>query len=219
MTKEAIRMVTPTATCQWAHIVKPDTQFDPEGKFKIELIFEISNATHLTFLKQLRDIHDKNKDAMRSQKKPCEKEPWIQYTDTETQKKDKDKYVVRFKSSYHPFLADARGNKWPKDTLVGNGSKVKVAFSPNAYSTGSNSGTNLYLNGVQIIDLVPYKEASFEDLGFQQEEGFDVAAHYSDAGTESPFADKGPEDPFSQQQNQGCNDKPEYKVDEDEIPF
>jgi len=223
MSKKKERIVTPTAPCKWAHIVEADKQFNPEGDFKIDLIFEIADATHLTFLKQLRAMHQKNKDDMMASKKPCEHEPWSKYKDEDGKETDK-KYVVKFKTTYKPLLVDARGNKWPEDTLVGNGSNVKVCFSPNAYFTGSNSGTNLYLNGVQIIDLVPYKEESFEDLGFVKEDGFDITAHYSDQGTENPFADKGPDDPFSQQQKQGCNDaapKDRAKIDpaEDEIPF
>jgi len=52
-----------------------------------------------------------------------------------------------------PKVVDADKNPFPGDTLIGNGSKVKVYVS--VYDTKMGKGTRL--EGMQVVDLVEYE--------------------------------------------------------------
>lgn len=57
-----------------------------------------------------------------------------------------------------PKVVDADKNPFPDDTLIGNGSKVKVYVS--VYDTKMGKGTRL--EGMQVLDLVEY-ESDYEE--------------------------------------------------------
>ena len=61
-----------------------------------------------------------------------------------------------------PQLVD--GAKNPLDKRVGNGSKVKVMYKPYEWNFKGKKGMGLYLQAVQVIDLVQYtpREDFFE---------------------------------------------------------
>ena len=70
--------------------------------------------------------------------------------------------------------------------LIGNGSKVRVAYTENVYEP-FGGGINLYLNAVQVIELVEYQNKSAQAYGFDVEESvsaFDIAGVEKD---EVPF--------------------------------
>lgn len=53
-----------------------------------------------------------------------------------------------------PSVTDVDGNEI--SDLVGNGSKAKVSFTVAPWKFGSRSGKSAFLNGLTVIDLVPY---------------------------------------------------------------
>lgn len=77
---------------------------------------------------------------------------------------------------------DAKGK--PVDVTIGNGSVVRVAFQIVPYwKSSTNNGLSLYLDAVQIIELVEYKGGgNAAAYGFGEEEGFV-------GGEETPFDD------------------------------
>jgi hypothetical protein len=71
-----------------------------------------------------------------------------------------------FKTSerFKPKLFDDEGH--PIDVMVGNGSKVRVNYTPAAYE-GLGGGITLYLNAVQVVELVEYVSGGrATDYGF-----------------------------------------------------
>ena len=174
------RIVTPMTKCLWAQLDKPNTKFDKDGSYEIELIFDPKDAVHNQFLQNLKSIHSQAKNLLAANKKTCQLYPWKKHTDIETEQ-NTGEIAIRFKTSFKPFVADARGNAWPEGSLIGNGSMVRVSFVWTAYE-GFGGGAKLYLAGVQVLDLVSYTGGTLEDFGFEVEEGFDVAQHY-DQGT------------------------------------
>jgi hypothetical protein len=77
--------------------------------------------------------------------------------------------VFKFKSKRQPKLYDAKGKVITKNLQVASGTVAKVATAINPYATGINVGVSLYLNDVQIIELVEYGKGSL----FGQEDGFE----------------------------------------------
>ena len=72
-------------------------------------------------------------------------------------------------AEYPPKLFDRFNKKIEMSEVnIGYGSEIKVAFIANLYEIKKlkKSGMNLYLQGVQIIDLVEHQGRTAEDLGF-----------------------------------------------------
>jgi hypothetical protein len=71
-----------------------------------------------------------------------------------------------------PVVLDSKKTPLTGDTLIGNGSKVKVAFEPIPYVMQSTKkvGVSLRLKAVQVIDLVEYGNAATSVC--DEEEGF-----------------------------------------------
>lgn len=71
-----------------------------------------------------------------------------------------------------PAVYDAKKGPWPEGTLIGNGSTIKVAFSPWGWEdmTG-RKGISLSLEAVQVLDLVPYESMDPRDA-FDEEDGY-----------------------------------------------
>lgn len=70
-----------------------------------------------------------------------------------------------------PLVVDAKKNLWPEGELIGNGSKVKVAFTPWSWSTQTGKGMSLELESVQVLDLVPYAKPD-PVAAFEEEDGY-----------------------------------------------
>lgn len=77
-------------------------------------------------------------------------------------------------------LFDAKGESIsPDDVKVAGGSVIKVNFTPSNYymAASKEAGVKLYLNAVQIIDLVEFGGGSASDFGFEEEEGYTYEAN------------------------------------------
>ena len=73
-------------------------------------------------------------------------------------------------------IYDSQGKPLPKNTEVGHGSIVKVAYSIHPYyKTKTIKGLTLYLNAVQVLELVERGERDASSFGFGAEEGGYVA--------------------------------------------
>ena len=72
-----------------------------------------------------------------------------------------------------PIVVDSKKNLWPADMLIGNGSKIKVAFSPWKWEGPSGKGMSLELESVQVLDLVSYSKDGGADA-FAEEDGYVV---------------------------------------------
>lgn len=120
-----------------------------------------------------------------------------------------------------PVVVDAKRLPWPKDTLIGNGSTGRVAFDPFGWEgdVRGTRGMSLWLNMVQVINLVPYERTTPEDT-FEEEEG----TSFAPAAPETPFAEEEPAAPLSmaerlrQRSLQVAAEAQELPSDE-EIPF
>lgn len=86
-------------------------------------------------------------------------------------KKDKkDKTLTLYMASKNkPPAWDAKNHKLPEGLVIGGGSKIKVKVSVNVYPM-QGGGVNLYLNGVQVLDL---KAGTNRDVSpFEETEGY-----------------------------------------------
>ena len=72
-----------------------------------------------------------------------------------------------------PLVVDSKKNLWPIDKLIGNGSKIKVAFSPWKWELKGQTGMSLELESIQVLELVEYVTDDVVDL-FAEEDGYVV---------------------------------------------
>ena len=125
----------------WAHVITPNTKFNPDGEWSIEVCNldaknkKIAEGDGLTI---------KNKDDDRGDFVTLK-----QYART----KDGSPRKISVK--------DSQRNPFPNDKLIGNGSKVNVSYFPKEY-TVYGDGVKGYLNAVQVVDLVEYKTDDFD---------------------------------------------------------
>jgi hypothetical protein len=170
----------------------------PKGEFSTQLIFEESDPEFQAMIAKLKPAFE---EAVREgeakfaalkieQRKKLKtltvNELYSVIYDPETEKPTgkvfmkfataasyEDKKTGQIVKKKPPEMFDARGNRM-KPIQIWGGSILKVNFTPSAYfveGTGS-AGLKLYLNAVQVIDLVQGGQRAASDYGFGEEEGY-----------------------------------------------
>lgn len=183
----------------WAKVFEPDTKFDPNGTYSIQVTIPEEEATGICeYLdKVVQDRFDEEVKAFPKKKNSLSTkaayEPHYDKDGNETglvefRFKLKAKVQTRDGSLYDqkPIVVDAKRNPMDSNNLIGNGSVVKVAFEPIPYVMASTKqvGVSLRLKGVQVIELVEYGNGGASM--FDEEEGF--VAEKMEMAT-SPFDD------------------------------
>lgn len=183
----------------WAKVFEPDTKFDPNGTYSIQVTIPEEEAAgiceYLDKVVQERfDEEVKAKPKMKnSLSTKAGYEPHYDKDGNETglvefRFKLKAKVQTRDGSMYDqkPIVVDAKRNPMDSNNLIGNGSTVKVAFEPIPYVMASTKqvGVSLRLKGVQVIELVEYGNGGASM--FDEEDGF--VAEKMELAT-SPFDD------------------------------
>tara|TARA_R100000664_G_scaffold17170_4_gene26063 strand:+ start:2304 stop:2759 length:456 start_codon:yes stop_codon:yes gene_type:complete len=141
----------------WAHVINPNTKWNPEGEWSIE----IGNLDKINkSIAEADGLTIKNKNDERG--------------DFVTLKQ----YARTKEGTARPMrVEDAKRNPFPADQLIGNGSKVNASYYPKPY-TQYGGGVKGYLQGVQVINLIKYNNDDFQVVP----EGYD-----SNTNNEVPF--------------------------------
>lgn len=143
-------------------ISKPDT-YGPkaDGKYKTNVEFP-DKAREEGFKTAL-----KAKAKALMPKVKSIKYPWK--TDEET-----GVTTFRLASKFQPLVFDAKNKAMSPDVLIGGGTKMNVVGAFNAY----DGRLSLYLNAVQVTELVEYKPKSREeyDSPFEATDGYEYEA-------------------------------------------
>lgn len=187
----ANKLVTPKGVAEWMYIFSPDTKFNPEGDYKLNLKVPADKAAGL--VKQLNklvdDYFDKIvEDQPKIKNKIVKQYPYEEETDDNGNEtgdlvfKFKQKASVTSKKtgkSYEikPKIFDAKGQLIKGQLNLGNGSVVKIAFEPSPYFVAASKVVGLTLRGfdVQVIEVVEYGSGGASSA-FGEEEGFEYDA-------------------------------------------
>lgn len=157
------RLLTPVGEAKWAHVHTPKKAFDDraEPKFQIDVVFDPKDPAWQSFGK---DVQARVK-ACGGKNSPLK--PEVEGEDD----KPTGRWYCTFKTGakFAPGVFDRFGKPIPPDVLVGNGSKVRVSYSPKPYE-GFDGGLTMYLNAVQVLELVEYKPKSAQNYGFETEQ-------------------------------------------------
>lgn len=158
--------VTPKGTAAYPWLTKADTKFSAEGVYKTSLVLSASEAKAFQ-----EDIKAAFVEEFGQSKLAKAHLPW---------KEEDGNVIFNFKSKIKPRLFDSKGKAITNDPAVSGGSVIKVSGAFGPYNKGANMGVALYLNAVQIIELVEYSSSPFGE-----EEGGYVADN--SGGSELPF--------------------------------
>lgn len=165
MAKEYKSFTTEKGTAMWA---KVNTQVDVyEGKetgYTINVYFD--EVTTAKLKKQALDIIEAAKESGEYVNKKTGKPlQWREPARTPIKTDDNDKEYVVFKTKHTKVvdgeevkkmvpLFDAYGKPMDAETAIGNGSIVKINYTPTEYHLSSdNNGVKFFLNAIQVIDL------------------------------------------------------------------
>lgn len=195
MTEKAKRELTPVGEAKWAHLHTPKAPFTDESgrpkgdpKYQIDVCFSKDDPAWATWasdvmakLKELPVQVDKKTGEEMKKQTPIKRE--LDADDNPT-----GRFYVTFKTSdkFKPGVFDRHGKVIPEDVLIGNGSKVRVAYLGNVYSA-FGGGVNFYLNAVQVLDLVEYQSQSAAGYGFDVDETPSAQPSSNDAFADVPF--------------------------------
>ena len=170
----------------WAKVFEPDTKFNPLGDYSINLQMPVADAAAMS--EQLEGIvqakfNEAIKEDPRLKNTLTTQDVCTTVFDRET---GDDTGLVEFKfklkakvqkrdGTYYeqqPAVLDSKKVPISNQVLVGNGSRVKVAFEPIPYvmATTKKAGVSLRLKAVQVIDLVEYGNSATSV--FDEEDGF-----------------------------------------------
>lgn len=154
---------------RWPHLNKPDTKFDKEGKYHVELLLSKDKARD--FVKKCRKVAQ---EEWGPEKAKGANMPWS------VSDEDPDTVVIKAnaKAEYPPAIADIDGARLDRSDLplIGTGTKGKLSIRLKANEVSGSLYITAYLQGAQIINLVEYGA----DTGFgsavdeleDDEEGF-----------------------------------------------
>lgn len=173
-------------TALWAKVFEPDTKFNPLGDYSINLQMPVAQAAAMS--EQLDQIvQAKFNEAVKADPRlkntlttqdVCQpvydRDTGDDTGNVEFKFKLKAKVQKRDGTYYEqqPAVLDSKKVPMTNDILIGNGSRVKVAFEPIPYVMASTkkAGVSLRLKAVQVIDLVEYGNSATSV--FDEEDGF-----------------------------------------------
>jgi len=117
---------------------EPDTKFDPAGKYKVDLKVTEKEATPVIAL---------IKEGLAKQPQP--KNHNLPYT-----KQSDGTYIFKMKSKFKPKLWDKDQHELDPNLYIWKDSTMWVQFKLNLYKSPIAVGVTLYMNNVQIDNLV-----------------------------------------------------------------
>lgn len=165
----------------YPYISAPDTKFDEQGHYKVNLCLSKEDAKPVIEL--IKTVIAENKAALEQAGKSKQVSkaaplPFEAETDEETGELTGN-IIIKFKSkaAYKPAVFDAKGQMMPKHNIYG-GSKIKVSSKADFYTSPSiGYGVALRLRAVQVLEYVEGSSGG-NKFGFGEEDGFTLGEEF-----------------------------------------
>ena len=151
-----------SGTAYWASITVPNTTFDTDGVYTID-VCDLDEE----------NINIASQDGLEVKNKGDERNDFIT---AKMKVKRKDGGM-----NTPPKVVDSKLNPIV-DVLVGNGSKVNVSYRPFEWSFANKSGVSAGLNSIQVLNLIEYNPTG-SSSEFAVEDGYT-----NDIDNDIPFA-------------------------------
>ena len=167
--------VTPLCEIAYAWLDKPQPGFKEQDipKFSVTIKFDPAIPEHQAWLEDIKT------------KTGGKKVPFAE-------DKDSDCTLVKFHTFSKPPVMDSQNQPIDEGILVGRGSTAHVAYGLSEYP-GFGGGFTLYLNAIQIVQLVKYmQKVQFEPIEDGYKNGDEVAPQTEDDGEQRASDDNTP---------------------------
>ena len=173
MEKQTITTETGVALYPW--LTKPDTKFNEDGEYKVNLVLSKENAAPI--IQVIKNVHEENyKQVLKASKKKTMKQanpPFSEQLDDDGNPTGNIIFKFKSKAAYKPAIFDAKQNPLV-DPAIWGGSEIKVNAVLYPYNSPmSGVGVSLKLRAVQVIRLVEGSEGAGR-FGFDETSGYDV---------------------------------------------
>lgn len=190
MKKRYLRFTTPVGTALWPHLNEPDTKFDKDGSYSVNLVLDKEQTENIK--EKLAGVLEEFIASGESKTK--KKAPLPIKEDKDQDGKPTGNYQIKFKLR---AVGQSRGERWeqrpalfdsqlqPCTDVIGNGSRIKVGAEVVPYSTAlAGTGISLRLKAVQVIELSSSGGASADAWSFSKEEGFTTSGEQKEVTEE-----------------------------------
>lgn len=182
MARELI--VSPRGEALWAKVLGEPVAYEDNPKaWSVSLLLDPNDPETIAFVERLESEFEN----LHGPKPKVAANGWPFVDETIKDEKGRPvptgKIKVNFKRKQEtakgnikdgPIVVDAKKNLWPQEQLIGNGSKIKVAFSAWGWSGPSGKGMSLELESLQVLELVSYEKPPSADV-FAEEDGYVVS--------------------------------------------
>lgn len=178
------RLVTPQGIAEYPHIEEPDTKFDEEGLYHVNLILDKEQASPIVetmsqILNTFIATDTKVKEAKSRGKQFIIQDFFEDLDGDDIRLKFKQKATYTRKSDGKIIqvkipVFDSKGVP-VQDTKIGGGSTIRVCFTANPYYMPATKsvGLSLRLVAVKLIELKEWGSNTAEAYGFgEEEEGY-----------------------------------------------
>ena len=225
-------LTTPVGDAYWAKCFEPEEDRFDEGKPRCWSISWAKDQGDKETLALMQTIEEEFARIHGDGAKPS-KNAWPFKEQTDKEGKPTGLMEFRFKKNettkkgmvlQAPAVYDSHKNLWPAGELIGNGSKVKVAFSAWGWEDKfGKKGVSLSFEALQVLDLVAYERTAPADA-FGVENGY-VVATPADSFTDSVKEKEEPLTPSQLLQQRAAQVKAEAPAAlaqadaDDSIPF
>lgn len=176
------RYVTPVGVANYPRLNEPDTKFNPDGEYKVNLEFDPEDPKVKSFIEKLEAIQQEAFDEFQkdSKRKLGLADVYEETDDGMYSIKFKQKAKIKMKDGkiidVNIPIFDAKGVPMKDAPIIGKDSKIKISFTimPYCLQTTKQVGLSLRPVAVQVIDLHEYTGGGTADAyGFEAEDGYE----------------------------------------------
>lgn len=196
---KAPRYTTPLGVAQYPWLVEPDTKFNPDGDYKVNMLFAKWTPELKYIVNDLNQMLEEYYQAIitdpkyaKNASKIQKADIWEEDCDGNIVMKFKQKAIIKSIKGTHEVkipIFDSKG-KPLSDIKLGGGSQIKLCFSAAPYYVPSTRMCGLSLRpvAVQVIELKEWAEGgTMQAYGFKDEDGYEGEA--KDEDEDPPFED------------------------------
>lgn len=189
--KKFVRMTSPLGTAIYPRLTTPDTKFDKDGVYSVDLELDPKAKETKDFIAALTASADESYAAT------CKEKGGKKLKRCDLPVKETDEGMVRIKFKLKakagneerswdqkPVIFDSAGTALATPPNIGSGSRIKVAFEVIPFFTAMvGAGISLRMKAVQLVELREYTPGdNFDAYGFKANpKGFVAAAASAEA--------------------------------------
>tara|TARA_R100000353_G_scaffold27510_5_gene23194 strand:+ start:5133 stop:5771 length:639 start_codon:yes stop_codon:yes gene_type:complete len=177
----------------YPHLSRPDTKFDKDGHYKVNLKMSKEDAQPVIDL--INDLHNRNVEELSKTKKNVKIAPMPYFDEEDDDGNPTGKVIIKFKSkaAYKPAIYDAgKPPKLIKESDIWGGSELRVGGTAVPFHTAAiGAGITIRIRAVQVIKYVEGGGGG-DKYGFSAEDGGFVGEKLETPKSDEPtvYSDK-----------------------------